>query len=197
MGVKPTIERSSLGLDVSELPNDLSLALGSAVLALQMATHYAIFANGGYQVAPWLIEQSRTSKAKLSYEFDALFDCPRSPGGPHPSGKTRKRARGSPNLGSFGRALGASGTGSRVEFHHDSMLRDVVQRHPHRAKAERADIAEKTGATNEQVDAWFNGYHTSVAASAWVGLDTPETLAAENTVALQPCRFGSISCESP
>ena len=58
------------------------------------------------------------------------------------------------------------------------MLRDVVQRGTaRRAKAlERADIAGKTGTTNEQVDAWFNGYHASVAASAWVGLDTPETL---------------------
>ena len=45
------------------------------------------------------------------------------------------------------------------------------------AKAlERDDIAGKTGTTNDQVDAWFNGYHESVAASAWVGLDNPETL---------------------
>ena len=66
MGVKPTIERlASLGLDVSELPNNLSLALGSGgISALQMATHYAIFANGGYQVAPWLIERVENIKGQ-------------------------------------------------------------------------------------------------------------------------------------
>ena len=48
-----------------------------------------------------------------------------------------------------------------LNFIMNSMLRDVVQRGTaRRAKAlEQADIAGKTGTTNEQVDAWFNGYH--------------------------------------
>jgi penicillin-binding protein 1A len=40
----------------------------------------------------------------------------------------------------------------------------------------RNDLAGKTGTTNEQVDAWFNGFHPELVATAWVGFDTPRTL---------------------
>jgi penicillin-binding protein 1A len=35
----------------------------------------------------------------------------------------------------------------------------------------RQDLAGKTGTTNEQRDAWFNGYTQTNAATAWVGFD--------------------------
>ncbi|MCG6886777.1 MAG: penicillin-binding protein 1A [Proteobacteria bacterium] len=45
------------GFDRASLPRDLSLALGSGVLTpLELATAYAIFANGGYRVEPYVID---------------------------------------------------------------------------------------------------------------------------------------------
>ncbi len=56
----------------------------------------------------------------------------------------------------------------------DSMLREVVRRGTGRRAGEalgRADLAGKTGTTNDQLDAWFAGYNDSVAAVAWIGSD--------------------------
>jgi len=43
------------------------------------------------------------------------------------------------------------------------------------------DLAGKTGTTNEQMDAWFTGYHPSIVATAWVGFDQVRTLGAKET----------------
>ena len=53
----------------------------------------------------------------------------------------------------------------------DSMLRDVIQRGTGRRARSlgRADIAGKTGTTNEAADTWFNGYNDELVASVWVG----------------------------
>jgi penicillin-binding protein 1A len=46
------------GFERASLPRDLSLALGSGVLSpLELATAYAVFANGGYRVEPYLIDR--------------------------------------------------------------------------------------------------------------------------------------------
>ena len=36
---------------------------------------------------------------------------------------------------------------------------------------ERADLAGKTGTTNDQYDAWFSGFNPEMVATAWVGFD--------------------------
>ena len=38
----------------------------------------------------------------------------------------------------------------------------------------------QTGTTNDQVDAWFNGYQKNLVASVWVGFDQPKALDARN-----------------
>ena len=37
----------------------------------------------------------------------------------------------------------------------------------------RKDLAGKTGTTNDQVDAWFAGYHPQLVTVTWFGYDTP------------------------
>lgn len=184
MGVRPTIERmASLGIDTTELPADLSLALGSGSLSpLQMATSYAIFANGGYQIAPWLIDRVENAFGRVVLQTrpaQACPDlCPEAPVNP----SLAAQLESVPDVSLLSEALDVRWAPKVLDddtnFLMNSMLRDVVQRGTaRRAKAlERDDIAGKTGTTNDQVDAWFNGYHPTVAASAWVGLDTPETL---------------------
>ena len=67
---------------------------------------------------------------------------------------------------------------ARIHFLMDDMLRDVIQVGTGKRANSlgRKDIAGKTGTTNDQIDAWFNGYHASVVASVWVGFDQPKTL---------------------
>jgi penicillin-binding protein 1A len=66
----------------------------------------------------------------------------------------------------------------RIHFLINDMLKDVVQQGTaKKAKSlSRQDLAGKTGTTNDQVDAWFNGYQKDLVASVWVGFDQPKTL---------------------
>ena len=48
-------------------------------------------------------------------------------------------------------------------------------------KLKRADLAGKTGTTNEFVDAWFCGFNPGLVAVAWIGFDTPKTLGRNET----------------
>ncbi len=45
----------------------------------------------------------------------------------------------------------------------------------------RQDLAGKTGTTNDFVDAWFNGYQSTLVGIAWVGFDQPRKLGNSET----------------
>jgi penicillin-binding protein 1A len=67
---------SRFGFDEATLPHDLSLALGShGVPPLQIATAYAVFANGGYQVEPYLIDQITDAEGQTLYQALPLTVC--------------------------------------------------------------------------------------------------------------------------
>jgi penicillin-binding protein 1A len=53
------------------------------------------------------------------------------------------------------------------------MTRDVIKRGTatRALVLKRQDLAGKTGTTNDQHDAWFFGYNSSVVAVSWVGFD--------------------------
>jgi len=59
-----------------------------------------------------------------------------------------------------------------------NMLKDVVTRGTARKALalERADLAGKTGTTNDYVDAWFSGFNSKIATTVWVGFDQPQTM---------------------
>ena len=58
------------------------------------------------------------------------------------------------------------------------MMRDVIRRGTGRRALAlgRADLAGKTGTSNDRRDAWFSGYNTELVATAWVGFDQERTL---------------------
>ncbi len=77
IGVPKVVENMDrFGFDEDKLPRDLSLALGSyALTPLQVATGYAIFANGGYKVEPYLVKQIHNLEGELVYEHLPLTVC--------------------------------------------------------------------------------------------------------------------------
>ncbi|RMG38511.1 MAG: penicillin-binding protein 1A [Gammaproteobacteria bacterium] len=153
------------GFDPDQLPHNLSLALGSAnVNPLQMARGYAVLANGGFLIQPYLIQRI-VRNGKTEYEATPLEACPNCPVGeiPEPtSWEDGARPEHAP------RTLTPQ---NRYLMY--SMMQDVIQRGTGiRARVlGRKDIAGKTGTTNDQRDAWFNGYNQSVVANVWVGFD--------------------------
>ena len=60
-----------------------------------------------------------------------------------------------------------------INFIMNSLMQDVIK-HGTATDAKvlgRSDLAGKTGTTNDQRDAWFNGFTPTHVASAWVGFD--------------------------
>ncbi len=140
------------GLDPARQPNDLTLALGTgSATPLQMAQAYATLANGGWQVAPVVVEKITDAQGKV------LFEAP-------PPAALTEDNRSIP---------------ARNAYVVSSLLNDVTRLGTAaRAQAvlKRPDIYGKTGTTNDAVDAWFAGYQPSLATAVWVGYDKPRGL---------------------
>ena len=140
------------GLDPARQPDDLTLALGSgSVTPLQMAQAYATVANGGWRVAPVVIEKITDAQGKV------LFEAP----APTPLTEETRAipARNAFVVGSLLNDVTRAGTAARAQ-----------------ALLKRPDIYGKTGTTNDAVDAWFAGYQPTLAAAVWVGYDKPRSL---------------------
>jgi penicillin-binding protein 1A len=78
IGVSYAIKYASrFGFPAGELPRNLSLALGSAsVTPLQLATGYAVFANGGYRVKPYYIRRILNEDGAVLFRSDPAVACP-------------------------------------------------------------------------------------------------------------------------
>jgi penicillin-binding protein 1A len=140
------------GFDLPRQPKNFTLALGTgAVTPLQMAGAYAVFANGGYQVQPYLIARIEDADGKVIQETKP------------PAAHDEQQRVLDP----------------RNAFITDSMLRDVTRYGTGAAATKalgRSDIAGKTGTTSDAVDGWFSGYGGKVVAVAWMGYDDPRSL---------------------
>ena len=142
---------TKFGFDAERHPPYLTMALGAgAVTPMQMATAYSVFANGGYRVNPYLISKITDQKGAVIIETKL------------------------PVLNESMRAIDA-----RNAFIMDSLLQEVTSAGTAaKAKAAlgRGDIFGKTGTTNDAIDAWFAGFHPTLAAVVWFGFDNPRSL---------------------
>lgn len=153
---------SRFGFKKSTLPRSLSLALGSlAVSPMDITAAYAVFANGGYKVEPFLIDHITDGSNNILLQAKALKVCTDC------NDDDRKMDVSAPRVIS-----------QDVAFLMNDVLRDVMQRGTGSfAKVlNRNDIAGKTGTTNQQVDAWFCGYNPDLVVTTWVGFDSPRSL---------------------
>lgn len=66
----------SFGFEKASLPNNDTLALGSASLTpLQIATGYSVFANGGFLVEPYFIERIEDPFGNIVFEANPKVAC--------------------------------------------------------------------------------------------------------------------------
>lgn len=184
---------AQLGLDTSRFPRDLSLALGSGALTpLELASGYAMLANGGYRVEPYLIERIEQGSGNLVYQAPSVRlceQCGRPDETEEPIGREMQeisQAVPEPELKPISLDVEAPETerdaprvaDERSVYIMHSLLQDVITRGTgRRARAlGRDDIAGKTGTTNDQRDAWFSGFNHDLVATVWVGFDQPRSL---------------------
>ncbi|MDR1462031.1 MAG: penicillin-binding protein 1A [Azoarcus sp.] len=142
---------SRFGFNTAHHPPYLTMALGAgSVTPWEMATAYAVFANGGFRINPYVIKEILDSNNK-----------PIARATPQIAGANAKQV-----------------IDARNAWIMTSMLQDVVRRGTAaRARSlNRSDLAGKTGTTNDYVDAWFCGYNPQIVAVSWIGFPTPRNL---------------------
>jgi len=185
------------GFDRKTLRKDLSLALGSCELTpLELGTGYSVIANGGYKVEPYFIKRIVDIDNQTVFEADPDVACvscalaqktsdqfvfqqteydqnkvveTKVDDEPEQMGRLPKQAEQTAE--------------SRNIYLMNSILRDVVQKGTARRARVlgRKDLAGKTGTTNDQRDAWFNGFTPDLVATSWVGFDQVKSLGAKET----------------
>jgi len=158
------------GFDTTQMPKSLSLALGSGSAApWDMARAYASLANGGYRVEPYIIQRIENADGEVIMQAEPLTVCETC----IVNTSTDIADVSSANLQAAPRIMTPQNN-----YIMNSLLRDVVRYGTGRKAMAlgRHDLAGKTGTTNDQVDAWFNGFHPELVAISWVGFDAPRTL---------------------
>jgi penicillin-binding protein 1A len=151
------------GLDGSKQPVNYTLALGTgSVTPLQMAGAYSVFANGGFQINPYLIQKITDARGNVLFEA--------APVAPAQENNRVLDARNAFITDSMLREVTTSGTGASAS-----------------QKLGRHDLAGKTGTSSDAFDGWFAGYSGTTTAVAWMGFDEPRSLGSHEfgaTVAL-------------
>ncbi len=154
------------GFDDTMLHKNLSLALGSGSAApWDMATAYAALANGGFKIEPYVIQRVENANGEVVFQASPKTVC-----------ETCQLAEVSMDNASF--SVAERVMTAQNNFLMNSLLRDVVRYGTGRKAMSlgRNDLAGKTGTTNDQLDAWFNGFHPELVAISWVGFDRPRSL---------------------
>lgn len=146
---------TKFGFAPKDHPAYLAMALGAgSTTAWHLAAGYAVFANSGYQVKPYLITKIVDSE-----------------------GKVIESVNPAKHISEY-RVID-----QRNAFLMTSMMQDVINvGTATRANVlGRSDIAGKTGTTNNQMDVWFAGFNPKEVAVAWMGYDSPKSLGRDET----------------
>jgi penicillin-binding protein 1A len=185
---------SRFGFDPKSMPHDLTLALGTLeVTPLELASGYAVFANGGYRVTPNFIDRIEDAAGKVLWRAAPRRVCPQceAPESPAPAAGALKVSSpaSAPQVAADDATHGepaplpADQVAPRVITAQNAwlmtdMMKDVIKHGTGRRALVlgRDDIAGKTGTTNEAKDTWFNGFTRNLVATVWVGYDQERPL---------------------
>ncbi|HEX9584711.1 MAG TPA: penicillin-binding protein 1A [Gammaproteobacteria bacterium] len=197
MGVDQTVDHvKRFGFDPSRLPKNLSIALGSlTVTPLELARGYAVLANGGFLIDPYIVDRAEDPDGVVIEESNPRRVCRQCELQQNPVETVAARDEAIDGLvmqepsGNWGlpaetgpppapRVISA-----RNAWLMNSLMRDVIKRGTGRRALSlgRGDVAGKTGTTNDQRDAWFSGFNPEIVATAWVGFDQHEPLGRRET----------------
>ena len=136
------------GFELTRLPSDLSLALGTASLSpLKNAAAYSVFANGGKKVESFFIKKIIDRSGSVIFEKEVIEER-------------------------------IQVIDERVAFLVKDILQEAGRRGTAKKIKElgRSDFSGKTGTTNDAESTWFTGFNESLVTTVWVGFDQPKSL---------------------
>ena len=203
VGIDHTIGHlAKFGFHAKDLPRNQTLALGSASLTpLELVTGYAVFANGGYLVKPYVITKILDDQNNLIYEHQAVSVCDQCEQLAANTAETGA-IETQPAATDAAETVAAAATDSAVTeppkpteqyaprvisaqnaFLIAEAMKSAIWGGPgwngtaHKLKAlKRRDISGKTGTTNDVKDAWFSGFTPDLVITSWVGFDDSESV---------------------
>ena len=177
IGIKSSHEYiSKFGFDVSRLPNDLSLALGSGNFSpAEMVRGYSVIANKGFISNMHFVDliMSKSGEIIFSHENYSLS-------------KNKSEINAFPwlntsemNISKPYYILKPIENSERVIDERISyLIKDILKGFLKNGVAgrksaylNRDDIGGKTGTTNDSVSTWFSGFHNDLVTTVWVGTD--------------------------
>ena len=137
----------AMGIRQSELEAVPSLALGTSPVSLiEMVAAYGTIANGGRYIEPVMVTRIEDRDGKIIEEFNELATAKAEQALPRDVAYT---------LLDTMRGVITRGTGSAIRSRFGI----------------RADVAGKTGTTQDNADGWFLLMHPQLVAGAWVGFN--------------------------
>ncbi|MDR6758995.1 penicillin-binding protein 1A [Mycoplana sp. BE70] len=149
----------------------LAASLGSGeTTVLRMVSGYAVFANGGKQIKPSLIDriQDRYGKTIFSHEERTCEGCNAS----------NWENQDEPNVIDNREQVLDPMTAYQIT----SMMEGVVTRGTAAGKIKLdRPVAGKTGTTNDEKDAWFVGYTPDLVTGLYLGFDNPAPMGRGST----------------
>ena len=200
-GIGNTVRHiAKFGFGDAALPRNGSLALGAGSASpLDIAQGYAVFANGGFGIKPYVVDSIYDSNGDIVYRANPLVVCPEclaEPGetsiieplevfedsgdgeeqtpefSPEVFLENRPDASTAPELFADVNAAPRAITPQNAFLLQD-MMRDVIRRGTGRRAnvLGRRDLSGKTGTSNDFRDAWFGGFNGDLATVVWVGYD--------------------------
>lgn len=189
MGVRKAIDHATkFGFQRDQLPTNLTLALGTMpATPLEVATGFAVFANGGFSVKPYFIDRVVKPDGSVDYAEPAIVckSCEQpgpaglAPGSNNvaPSLRNRVLLR-SPKPMLADKQIAKRVISPQNSWLINSMMADVITRGTGRRALSlgRNDLGGKTGTTNDAKDTWFNGFMPDLVATVWVGYDQERSL---------------------
>ncbi|MEG3754905.1 PBP1A family penicillin-binding protein [Psychromonas arctica] len=199
IGLTTVIDQlTKFGFNEDDMPRSNSLALGSASMTpIDLATGYAIIANGGYKVEPYIIERIEDAYGTILYQAAPKIACPectkeyKAQGAAIESDPLATRTVNDHNaevcaISPVAKSqIAESAIRPDTAFLVRELLRTAVWGGGNRKnktnwngtgwRAARAigrqDMGGKTGTTNDSKDAWFSGFVGNMVATSWVGFD--------------------------
>ncbi len=152
---------------------NFSMVLGSyETTLLKLTNAYAMLANGGKRVEPWLIERIDDRNGTTIFRRDTR-ECASCT--PPDEGKAPPEP---PEILDDREMV----LDPRVAYQITSILEGAIQRGTGAAaKVLGRPVAGKTGTTNDSRDTWFIGYTPDLVVGTYIGFDTPRNMGAKET----------------
>lgn len=148
-GIQPVIQLARAMGITSQIPDEPSIALGTAELTLyEMVTAFATFANRGLTIKPQTLLRIETRKGEVIARFDNPVPKP---------GKRVLSEEHADIMIKMMQSVTQTGTAGSLRWKYRI----------------NNDIAGKTGTSQNHSDGWFMGFTPHLVAGVWVGGESP------------------------